>query len=163
MHHCSKTLRHGTTESSGQACTPGALATLQGKGLDRGGDDFQVLVNGAPVPVVSRNAKRVVFQCPNTPAGTALAIQTKRGSFWSNILETTMAEASPEILPIDGSSSAQVGEEIFLMATGLGLEALQTKQGVQLVIGDVYVLRYPRGDELAEALWIVSPGPRNRP
>jgi uncharacterized protein (TIGR03437 family) len=89
---------------------------------------------------VKSTRKQILFQCPDLPAGTPLSVQTKRGSLWSNTLESVMAEAAPGIFPLDGASQlVSAGEELSVLATGLGSDAGQSSERTFVVIGDVVI------------------------
>jgi uncharacterized protein (TIGR03437 family) len=133
-------LLHGATGVATQACSPGALASLQGAGLSRKGESVEVLVNGGYVSVVKSTRKQILFQCPDLPAGTPLSLQAKRGTLWSNTLQSAMAEAAPGIFPLDGAGQPVVaGGELSVLATGLGSDMGQSPDCVSVVVGEVVI------------------------
>ena len=164
------------TPSQTLACSPNAIATLKGTWLaapnsvlsepsgsatDLGG--VQVRVNGQAVPVLYTSATRVDFLCPTLDAGTPLSVVVETTAGLAGPMDTTMSEASPRILSMNGSSQnrrplsfvatqdllterdfslsghpAQPGDEVQIWATGLG-EAGGTSAAALLVkIGEAY-------------------------
>ena len=122
------------------------LADATGGSLSLGGT--QVEVNGTSVPVLFSSSTSVKFLCPAVPAGTALSVNVRTASGSSAALSGTMQEATPAILTLDGSGPgqglvrlggtanlamyrnfrtqsqpAQPGDEIQIVATGLGTDA----------------------------------------
>jgi hypothetical protein len=126
-----KQMLHGATRSSEGACSAGSIAILEGMGLSHRDEDVQVLVNGNPVRVLRSNARQIAIQCPELRGGTALSVQTKRGAFWSNTLETVSVEAAPGILSLD-----RAGDEVEIRATGLGSEASLSLDKIQMMMRD---------------------------
>ncbi len=164
------------TDSDLLACSPNAIAALTGRWLaesdsilsdptagsmDLGGT--RVKVNGRYVPVLAASAMDVKFLCPVLEAGTPLAVVVETAAGATEPLNSTMREASPRILPLDGSARkqglvsfagtadlvmernpgvlahpAQPGDAILIWATGLGSAAESSSGTVLVRFGDVY-------------------------
>jgi uncharacterized protein (TIGR03437 family) len=152
---------------------PGSqLSDPSGESFDLGGTS--VTVNGKAVPVLHSSVNRVDFVCP-TPAaviGTQFPVQVASRFGSSQPVTMGMSEASPAILSMDESQQgqglirfyatndlvmdrnfgvpsqpAQPGDQISILATGLG-SAADLLPGTMLVrLGDV-----PVGVESVEAV-----------
>ncbi len=150
-------LIHGASRAEG-ACTPGSLATLRGTGF---GKHVQLSLNGEPATVIAATAREITFQCPDLAPGTALYFQARHGDHSSNILDSVMTDAAPGIFSLDGSGAGQgiayLGDsgmvlmlrspdvpsqpatrrdQIAIAVTGLGLEAAQAPERLQVTIGE---------------------------
>ncbi len=142
-------LASAVTGVSGEACSPGSIATLLGAGLsdsiaraagyplplELGGR--AVRVNGERAPLLLVAPEQINFQCPDLPAGTPLRIETS-GTPHPAVVESVMKALSPELFQTaDGhgviaiasgglagreapSRQARPGEKLVLYATGLG-------------------------------------------
>jgi uncharacterized protein (TIGR03437 family) len=158
-------------DPSGPAvCSPGAVASLNGVWLAASGAVFsdpsggsmslggtKVSVNNEYAPVLYSSATQVKFLCPALNPGSQLAITVETASAATGVLQTTMLEASPGILALNGTSEgqglvsfagttdlvmnrnfrlpgepAQPGDQIAIWATGLG-------SGAELAPGTVMV------------------------
>ncbi len=144
--------------------TPGLrLLDRTGASLDLGGTS--VAVNGQAIPVLYSSADRVDFLCPATKAGTGtqLAVEVTSPFGSSQPVTFGMVEGAPTILSMDDSPQnqglisfsgmndlvmernfsvsahpAQPGDEIVILATGLG-SAAEASSGTMLVkVSDVY-------------------------
>lgn len=102
-------LLHSATRLEQDACSPGSLATVIGKGLSTSGNGDQtlILINGETATVTSHTGNEITFQCPALPAGTPLEIQARRGSLFSNAIKAGMAAAAPGIFSLEGSGRGQ--------------------------------------------------------
>ena len=102
--------------AGGASCSPGAISSVSGwflsdsetpladpSGSSTALNHTRLLVNGAYAAILSASADQVQFLCPGLPAGTPLdiALETRAGQ--SNALRTTMEEAAPAILTVDGT------------------------------------------------------------
>ncbi|MCZ2076961.1 MAG: putative Ig domain-containing protein, partial [Bryobacterales bacterium] len=158
-----ESLHSSTTGAAGQFCSPGGLVTLGGTGLSRAGDEIQVLVNGGEVSVVRSTRKRILFECPNVPAGTPLTVQLRRGAQWSNTLDSVMMEAAPGIFPLDseeitvpgGATPTVSSGEVVVLATGLGMEAAQNPGRIHAIAGDA-VIPATSVTAVAPGIWRVT-------
>jgi uncharacterized protein (TIGR03437 family) len=169
----------GTPVANGSeplACSPNAIADLTGRWLAEAGailsdptagsmdlGGTRVKVNGRYVPVLAASATDVKFLCPVLEPGTPLSVVVETGAGATEPLSSTMREASPRILPLDGSPRkqglvsfagtsdlvmdrnpdvqahpAQPGDAILIWATGLGLAAESSAGTVLVRFGDVY-------------------------
>ena len=122
------------------------LSDPTGGSMSLGGT--KVEVNGEPVPVLFSSATEVKFLCPALSAGTPLSVKVGSDLGATGALAGTMLEATPSIVTLDGSGPgqgfvsiggtknlamyrnfripaqpAQPGDEILIMATGLGSTA----------------------------------------
>ena len=103
-------------------CSPGGIATLNGKWLGASGSRFQdptgesfslggtsVEVNGQSVPVLYNSADRVDFLCPSVGVATGGQLSVKVTSRFGSIqpVPMKMVAASPEILFMKDSTQRQ--------------------------------------------------------
>jgi len=102
-----KELLHAATRDTKSACSPGSLATIEGSSLHRDGEVTLVSINAQFVTLIESSQKRLVFQCPDLPAGTPLLVQVQRGEHLSNVLESVMADASPGVFSLDNTGKGQ--------------------------------------------------------
>lgn len=109
-------------------CVSGGISALRIKAAGTEAADVRVLVNGEALSPVAQNEDRVQFACPQLPAGTPLSIQMQRGSRTSNTLETSIALASPAILPTGEAREVKTGSVYEFLATGLSEEGLFNAQ-----------------------------------
>jgi uncharacterized protein (TIGR03437 family) len=92
-------------------CSPGAVATLEGRWLSLAGEEFadptgsslrlggtRVKVNDGLVPVLFASPTQVDFLCPSTMPGTDLGITLETPSGTTVPVQTTMLAASPQLL-----------------------------------------------------------------
>jgi hypothetical protein len=151
------------TPSQELACSANAVAPLTGKWLaapgsalsDPSGNALElggakVKVNGQYVPVLFSSATRVHFLCPALDAGTTLSVTVETDSGVTEPVTATMLEASPAILSLSHSDSAdlaamrnflapahpaQPGDPLLILSSGLGSGPLLVKIGD--ISGDV--------------------------
>jgi uncharacterized protein (TIGR03437 family) len=126
------------------ACSPGALATISGRGL--ASQDVTVTVNGESAPVVVGSSSQVTFECPDFQPGTRLEILVRKDGQVSNAIHVDMEEVGPAIFTINGvdralgaivltdtselsikapevqGRSSKPGDTISILCTGLGRE-----------------------------------------
>jgi uncharacterized protein (TIGR03437 family) len=157
------------------ACSPNSVASLTGKWLaapgpavsDPTGNAMElggtkVKVNGQQVPVIISSATRVSFLCPALDPGTPLSVAVETGSGATEPVTTTMLEASPTILSLEGrdraqgvisfpgttdlvmmrnfrvaAHPAQPGDQILIWASGLGSAAEASSGTVLVKLGDI--------------------------
>ena len=122
---------NAATGSTDGACSPGSVASLQGKWLfngtqaaDPSGNSVdlaatRVEVNGVRAPVLFAEPTRVDFLCPQGAAGTALEAILETAAGRSGVVRTVMQDMVPGIFSLGGS--------------GQGLVSLQGKSGVATV------------------------------
>jgi trimeric autotransporter adhesin len=101
------------------ACSPGAIASLEGRWLGEGratsdatGHSTKlsgtvVRVNGIEVPILSASVSRVDFLCPAAAPGSTLAIALQTPTGVAQPIQTTSREAAPGIFSVDGSGGGQ--------------------------------------------------------
>jgi uncharacterized protein (TIGR03437 family) len=145
--------------------TPGSqLSDPTGATFDIGGTS--VVVNGQAAPVLFSSADRVDFLCPSagTGMGTQLLVEVTSRFGSSQSLAIGIVEDVPTILSMDDSQQnqglilfygttdlvmernfrvpshpAQPGDQIVILATGLGLAADTSSGEMQIRLGDTYV------------------------
>jgi uncharacterized protein (TIGR03437 family) len=158
-------LQNGAGGSASPVCSPGSVATLEGRFLSSGGSDpTKVLVNGSEVPVLSAGSDRVDFVCPSVAPGMSLDIGVKTRSGSSNSIRTKMRDAAPGIFTVDGSGSGQAfawrtesadlafvpnfksqgkpaapGDKLSILATGIDCDGNSDKAKALLNLGNVSV------------------------
>jgi uncharacterized protein (TIGR03437 family) len=149
-------LVNGATHSAG-ACSPGAVATIEGRWLTDGSTvsdasgvshelaGTRVWGNGTALPIISASATQVSIVCPDTVPGAALemVVQTDHGV--ANTLETTAAYATPGIFTVDGTGT---GQGMVVMQTNAGVAMIRNRQvmGQPAAQGD-QVIVYATGIE----------------
>ena len=101
------------------ACSPGAIASLEGRWLVEGGaasdttghstelSGTVVRVNGIEVPILSASASRVDFVCPAAAPGSTLDIALQTPAGVAQRIQTASREATPGIFSLDGSGKGQ--------------------------------------------------------
>jgi hypothetical protein len=117
--------------TAGLTCSPGAAALVRGQSLDSA---TRIEVNGQYAPPLYSSAEQVGLLCPDLPAGTPLSLTVETDAGKSAPITGIMKEASPRILRVvhpdsqsvlardftESSYPAQPGDEVVLLATGLG-------------------------------------------
>jgi uncharacterized protein (TIGR03437 family) len=101
-------------------CSPGSLASLQGRWLAAGvspvGDPTglttslggtRVRVNSQDVPVVYASQRRIDFVCPAVDPGTILNIFAETSGGTAGPMTTTMQAIGPGVFSVDGSGTGQ--------------------------------------------------------
>jgi uncharacterized protein (TIGR03437 family) len=139
------------TGEAAQACSPGGLASLLGAGLTGGQTErststplpaklagVQVLVNGAPAPLLLASDSQINFQCPVLPQGTALNIQVDSSSgALTSPLETAMQAVVPAVFELGATGRGLVmiaGTNEIAMAATDGISSRPAKPGEVLAI-----------------------------
>lgn len=127
------------------ACSPGAIASIQGTWLSEGSGETRITVNASDVPVLAASADHVQFLCPLSLPGTWLDIVAETASGNTPPVHTVMQDASPWIFSAElpqqrqgivsfaGSADlamprnsqtaghpAQPGDELLILGTGFG-------------------------------------------
>jgi uncharacterized protein (TIGR03437 family) len=111
----------GNTASPAKpACSPGSLASLQGRwlaaaaspvvdpsGLTTSLGGTTVRVNGQDAPVVYAWQRRIDFLCPALDPGTILNISAETGGATAGPISTTMQAVGPGVFSVDGSGTGQ--------------------------------------------------------
>jgi uncharacterized protein (TIGR03437 family) len=101
-------LRNGAGKAAPAACSPGAVATLEGHFLSsseqQGG--VRVLVNGEYARVIEASTDQVSFLCPALPT-TALRISAENAMGVSAAIDAAMQDTAPGIFTVDGPDQKQ--------------------------------------------------------
>jgi uncharacterized protein (TIGR03437 family) len=103
-----------------QSCSPGSLASLQGRwlaaaagpvvdpsGLTTSLGGTRVRVNGQDAPVVYASQRRIDFVCPAVDPGTILNISAETAVGTAGPITTTMQAMGPGVFSVDGSGTGQ--------------------------------------------------------
>jgi uncharacterized protein (TIGR03437 family) len=110
---------NAASRSTESACSPGALASIEGKWLAAGspvsepsGSSVQlagttVRVNEEAVPIVYASPSRVDFLCPNSDAGSTLSVVVDALQGSTLPVKTVVGNLSPGIFSADGTGSSQ--------------------------------------------------------
>jgi uncharacterized protein (TIGR03437 family) len=110
---------NAASRSREAACSPGAIATIEGRWLtdgaavsDASGSSMElagtkVWANGATVPILSASSMEVSILCPDSLPGSdiQLVVETEQGM--AKPLRTTSRSAAPGIFSLDGSGAGQ--------------------------------------------------------
>jgi uncharacterized protein (TIGR03437 family) len=110
---------NAANRSEAAACSPGAIASLEGRWLIEGraasdttGHTTElsgtvVRVNGIEVPILSVSVSRVDFLCPAAAPGSTLEIALQTPAGVAQPIQTASREATPGIFSLDGSGEGQ--------------------------------------------------------
>jgi uncharacterized protein (TIGR03437 family) len=103
-----------------QSCSPGSLASLQGRwlaataspvvdpsGLTTSLGGTRVRVNGQDAPVVYVSQRHMDFVCPAVGPGTILNISAETSGGTVGPMTTTMQSIGPGVFSVDGSGTGQ--------------------------------------------------------
>jgi uncharacterized protein (TIGR03437 family) len=126
-------------------------------------DGVQVRVNGQAVPVLYSSPTQVAILCPALDVDTLLSVAVETAGGLTAPLTAKMNEASPKILSVESSGQnqgplsfvgthdqvkqrdfsqsghpAQPGDEILILATGLGEAGRSPAASLLVKIGDAY-------------------------
>jgi len=155
-------------------CSPGGLSTLSGKGFTTQDPQkatsfplperlagVQVLVNGAPAPLLFVSDSQVNFQCPLLAPGSPLQISVEGEDGASTALgESAMQAAAPSLFTVDSTSSQGVvligtTNEIAMPKTN-GLASRPARKGE-------FVTLYANGlGEVTAGVPVGTPAPADR-
>lgn len=102
---------NAATQSSEGACSPGSIASIQGKSLNRSTEEVTALVNGEQASILYTSAREIAIRCPNLPAGTPLQVKVIRGTAESNIVNSTMSAAGPGLFSVNNSGTGEALSE----------------------------------------------------
>ncbi len=133
-------LENGAHASALAACSPGAVATLQGASLMNGRDAGSVLVNGEAATVVRASDDRLDFLCPRLPAGTALEIAVETPAGRSDAIHALMQEIAPGIFAA-GSSEGEIAQAVREGSSELAAVASSRYAGSAALPGDTLLVR----------------------
>ncbi len=110
---------NAASRSESAACSPGAVASLEGRWLAEGqatsdpaGQSTKlsgtvVRVNGIEAPILSASISRVDFLCPVALPGSTLEVALQTLSNFARPVQTVSQEITPGIFSIDESGSGQ--------------------------------------------------------
>jgi uncharacterized protein (TIGR03437 family) len=110
---------HAATRSRDAACSPGSIATLEGRWLTDGStaadptgtstqlSGLAVFVNGAPAHLLSASPDRVDFLCPRADPGSTLEIVADTPTGATPSIRTISRSLAPGIFSVDGAGSGQ--------------------------------------------------------
>lgn len=122
-------LANSASFASANACSPGSWLNIAGSGftadppqsgnLDTTLNGLQVMVNGAPAPLLYASNSMITFQCPMLPVGTAtqVSVTTPAGSAPVPI-QNTMLAATPALFTVD---AARPGQGLVMIANSNSL------------------------------------------
>src|SRR5579885_3475394 len=158
---------NGATQASSLVCSPGAVASLNGKWLtaedsilsdptgaatELGGT--RVEVNGDPVGMLYASQTRVDFLCPNLPISTQLQVSLKTDAGAAAPVSTIMVDTALGIFTWDGSGHGQAAIT-YADATNLATVRNYQAPGQPAQAGDHLVIRVtgiPAGDSAVRPL-----------
>ena len=110
---------NGASHSADSACSPGSVASLQGRWLNDAGAP-RVYVNGVAVSVLAASSTRVDFLCPQDTPGTPLQVWLENAAGRTDALVTTMKNSAPGIFTLTGASQGLVFLDNSLLAAVRG-------------------------------------------
>jgi uncharacterized protein (TIGR03437 family) len=130
---------NGASHSPQGACSPGAVATIEGRWLtggpavtDASGASQElagtkVWANGTAVAILSASATQVSIVCPDTVPGSELqmVVQTDHGV--AGPVQTTVAYATPGIFTVDGTGA---GQGLALLPASAGVATIRNRQAI---------------------------------
>jgi len=110
---------NAASRSADAACSPGAIAAIQGRWLtsgapaaDSSGGSLElagarVWANGALVPILSASETELDILCPDSAPGSPLEFVVQTGHGAANLIRTQAASAAPGLFSLDGSGAGQ--------------------------------------------------------
>jgi uncharacterized protein (TIGR03437 family) len=142
---------NAASRSTETACSPGAIASLEGRWLTAGeptsdptGESTEltgtsVTINGTLVPILAASATRVDFLCPAVPSESTLEITLRTPFGIAGPVQTVSKQASPGIFSIDDSDQGQgaifhAGTATFAMTPNYRYTARTAVPGEELTI-----------------------------
>jgi hypothetical protein len=159
---------NAATRSAATACSPGAIASLEGRWLVEGQGSSDptgrstelsgtiVRVNGIEVPILSASISRVDFLCPVAIAGSTLQIALQTSTRVAQPIQTVSQETTPGIFSIDGSGTGQG------VITHSGTATMAMNPNYQFLsraaLPDELVTVYATGIEAAQEVSVVADG-----
>jgi hypothetical protein len=144
---------NAASRSREAACSPGAIATIEGRWLTDGtavtdaiGSSMElagtkVWANGATVPILAASATAINILCPNSLPGSEiqLVVETDHGT--ARPLSTTARSTAPGIFSLDGSGTGQgwvaresIGTNSVAMVRNYRIPAQPAVAGERLLI-----------------------------
>ena len=110
---------NAATRSTKAACSPGAIASVEGRWLTDGstGSDSsgasrelagtKLLVNGSAASILTASATELTFLCPDAATGSELEVIAQTGHGITDFVRTTVRPAAPGIFSIDRTGGGQ--------------------------------------------------------
>jgi uncharacterized protein (TIGR03437 family) len=110
---------NAASRSREAACSPGAIATIEGRWLTDGtavadatGNSTElagtkVWANGTTVPILSASATELNVLCPDSVPGSDIQLVVHTGHGVAKPFQTTARSAAPGIFSLDGSGTGQ--------------------------------------------------------
>ncbi len=151
MSPASPVLSKVTTGEAGEACSPGGLASLIGRGLTGRAAarstsfplptrlaGVEVQVNGAPAPLLLASDTQINFQCPMLSAGSEMTIRVESETGFSTPpIQTVMQAAVPLLFQLDAMQRGLVtiaGTNEIAMARTEAVPSRPAKRGEDVTI-----------------------------
>jgi len=142
---------NAASRSQKAACSPGAIAALEGRWLIEGtvapdpsgnSRDFagtKVWANGIMVPILSGSDTELNILCPDSVSGSELQFVVQTGHGVAQPVSTTALAAAPGIFSLDGSGAGQgwavlEGSQSVAMVRNYRVEAQPAVSGDRLVV-----------------------------
>jgi len=110
---------NAASRSSKLACSPGALASVEGRwlteepaaadssGFADGLGGTRLLINGVTVPILAASRSELTFRCPDAAPGSDLEVVVQNSHGIAAPVRTTAQPAAPGIFSINGSGGGQ--------------------------------------------------------
>jgi trimeric autotransporter adhesin len=159
---------NAASRSTAAACSPGAIATLEGKWLVEGHaasdptghstvlSGTMVRINGIEAPILSVSISQVDFLCPAALPGSTLEIALQTLTGVAQPVQTFSQETTPGIFSLDGSGTGQG------MIMHAGTATLVTTPNYQYLsraaLPDEPVTVYATGIAAAQEVLVVAGG-----
>ena len=164
---------NAANRSEAAACSPGAIASLEGRWLVEGrpasdatGHSTElsgtvVRVNGIEVPILSVSVSRVDFLCPAVAPGSKLEIALQTPAGVAQPIRTASWDATPGIFSLDGSGNGQ--GMIMHSGTATLVMVPNYQYPSRAALPDEPVTIYATGIVAAQELSVVAGGIEVRP
>jgi uncharacterized protein (TIGR03437 family) len=159
---------NAASRSAAAACSPGAIASLEGRWLVEGqaasdptGHSTElagtmVRVNRIEVPILSASVSRVDFLCPEAAPGSTLQIVLQTLTGVAQPIQTVSQQTTPGIFSLDGSGTGQG------VITHSGTATMVMTPNYQYLsraaMPDELVTVYATGIAAAQEVWVVAGG-----
>jgi uncharacterized protein (TIGR03437 family) len=159
---------NAATRSEAAACSPGAMASLEGRWLVEGPEasdpagrstqlsGTRVRVNGIEVPIISASISQVDFVCPAAMPGSRLDIALQTSTAMAQPIQTVSREATPGIFSLDGSGKGQ--GVIMHSGTATLVMTPNYQYSARAALSDEPVTIYATGLATAQEVSVVANG-----
>ena len=146
---------NAATHSADAACSPGGIATIEGRWLtdgtsaaDASGNSLQlagvkVWANGLAVPILSASETELNILCPDAMPGSAVQMVVENGQGVADPVQTAARATAPGIFSLDGSGTGQ--GRILLQGTDLVAMVRNYQVAAQPAIAGETVVLYATG------------------